>query len=100
MSNEICPLPYENGGHLRDASHGGCRLWEVALAQAPPVNHSWGHCHARDAAGVSTQPLPYGRRSFTMEFDFVSHRLVVLTSTPRPVPWSLVRDRWRRFTGK
>ena len=32
------------------------------------------------ARGVSTHPLPHGRRTFTMEFDFVEHRLVILTS--------------------
>jgi hypothetical protein len=53
---------------------------KVALALAPPLNHSWGIALHVTTSGLSTRPLPYGGRSFTMEFDFIDHRLVVRTS--------------------
>ncbi|PYR88865.1 MAG: hypothetical protein DMF84_26335 [Acidobacteria bacterium] len=53
---------------------------KVALALAPPVNHSWGVAFHITPRGLSTHSLPHDRRSFTMEFDFIDHRLVVRTS--------------------
>jgi hypothetical protein len=48
---------------------------KVALAQAPPVNHSWGVAFDVTPRGLSTRLLPYGDRMFTIEFDFVAHQL-------------------------
>jgi hypothetical protein len=53
---------------------------KVALAQAPPINHSWGVAMNVTPRGVSTHLLPHGQRSFTIEFDFVAHQLVISTT--------------------
>ena len=53
---------------------------KVALALAPPLNHSWGIAFHVTPRGLSTLPLPHDARSFTVEFDFVDHRLVVKAS--------------------
>jgi hypothetical protein len=53
---------------------------KVALAQAPPINHSWGVALHLTSRGVSTHLLPHGARAFTIEFDFVAHQLVVRIS--------------------
>jgi hypothetical protein len=53
---------------------------KVALAQTPPINHSWGVAFQVTPRGLSTRSLPHDRRSFTIEFDFIDHRLVVRTS--------------------
>jgi hypothetical protein len=53
---------------------------KITLALAPPVNHSWGIALHVTARGLTTPLLPHGQRSFTLEFDFVDHRLVVRTS--------------------
>ncbi len=53
---------------------------KIALAQTPPLNHSWGIAMMVTARGLATRTLPYGERSFTMEFDFIDHRLVIRTS--------------------
>src|SRR5258707_1083347 len=53
---------------------------KVALALAPPINHSWAIAMRVTPRGVTTLPLPHGQRSFTMEFDFIQHRLMILTS--------------------
>jgi hypothetical protein len=53
---------------------------KVALAQAPPLNHSWAIAMQITPRGLSTRTLPYGARSFSIEFDFISHELVIRTS--------------------
>jgi hypothetical protein len=50
---------------------------KVALAQAPPLNHSWGAAMHLTPRGLATGLLPHGLRSFVIEFDFVGHQLVV-----------------------
>ena len=53
---------------------------KVALAQSPPVNHSWGVAMELTARGIGTRLLPYGDRSFAIEFDFVDHHLRIRTT--------------------
>jgi hypothetical protein len=50
---------------------------KVALAQAPPLNHSWGVALQLTSRGLSTPVLPHGDRSFAIEFDFIEHQLVI-----------------------
>jgi hypothetical protein len=82
MSDERWPaLPYDAWKETYATLH----MWtqvvgKVALALAPPLNHSWGVALRVTPRGLSTRSLPSGRRSFTIEFDFVAHRLVVRTS--------------------
>ncbi len=56
---------------------------KVALALAPPLNHSWAIAMQVTARGLATRTLAYGALSFTMEFDFVDHQLVVRASDGR-----------------
>jgi hypothetical protein len=44
------------------------------------LNHSWGISLRVTSRGLTTQVLPHGTRTFTIEFDFVAHRLLVRTS--------------------
>src|SRR5690348_6684158 len=53
---------------------------KVALAQAPPLNHSWGVALQITPRGLATRLLPHGTRSFAIEFDFVDHQLVIRPS--------------------
>lgn len=53
---------------------------KIALALAPPLNHSWGVALQVSPHGLVTRRLPHGDRSFTMEFDFVSHQLLIRAS--------------------
>src|SRR3954462_45188 len=61
---------------------------KVALALGPPLNHSWGSALQITPRGLTTRPLPHGDRTFTMQFDFVDHLLVVMASdgTTRTLP--------------
>jgi hypothetical protein len=96
MSDEAWPaLPYDAWKDTYATLHMCTQVvGKVALALAPPINHSWAIALHVTARGLSTRTLPYGGRSFTMEFDFVDHRLVVRASDgdaryvplePRPV---------------
>jgi hypothetical protein len=50
---------------------------KVALALAPKINHSWGIAFRLTPNGLTTLPLPHGRRVFTIEFDFVQHQVIM-----------------------
>jgi hypothetical protein len=82
MAREDWPaLPYEAWKDTYATLH----MWtqvvgKVALAQAPPINHSWGVALLVTSRGLSTHALPHAGRSFTIEFDFLEHRLVVRAS--------------------
>jgi hypothetical protein len=75
------PLSYEEWQDTYATLHMWTQMaGKVALALAPPVNHSWGIAMHLTARGLSTLPLTIGARVFTIEFDFVEHRLVVRTT--------------------
>jgi hypothetical protein len=74
-------LPYEAWADTYATLH----MWsqvvgKIALAQAPPLNHSWGIALQVTARGLMTRTLPHAGRSFTMAFDFIDHQLVIETS--------------------
>ncbi|MBV8858583.1 MAG: hypothetical protein JOZ02_16740 [Acidobacteria bacterium] len=52
---------------------------KVRLAQAPLVNHWWQVPLYVTARGLTTSAVPYGRRTFQIDFDFKDHRLVIET---------------------
>ena len=81
MTNAWPSLPYE---HWKD-TYATLHMWsqvvgKVALAQAAPINHSWGISLAVTPRGLSTALLPHGDRSFSIAFDFVDHLLAIDTS--------------------
>jgi hypothetical protein len=53
---------------------------KIALAQAPPLNHSWGVALELTPRGLSTHLLPYGERAFVIAFDFLDHELRIETT--------------------
>src|SRR5688572_17367062 len=79
MANERWPaLPYEEWLDTYATLH----MWtqvvgKVALAQAPPLNHSWAIAFQITSRGLATRPLPHGARSFSVEFDFIDHQLAI-----------------------
>ena len=56
---------------------------KVRLVQSPWVNHSWHVTMYVTARGLSTSPIPYGDRTFDMEFVFLAHQLAVRTGVGR-----------------
>jgi hypothetical protein len=56
---------------------------KIRLIQTPWVNHSWHVTLYVTARGLSTSPIPYGARTFELEFDFLRHELAVQVSDGR-----------------
>jgi hypothetical protein len=53
---------------------------KVRLELSPNINHWWGITLYVTARGLTTSPIPYPSGSFSIDFDFVDHALVVKTS--------------------
>lgn len=71
-------LPYDDWKDTYSTLH----MWtqvvgKIALALGPPLNHSWGIAMPVTPRGIVTRRLVQGGRSFTMEFDFVDHQLII-----------------------
>jgi hypothetical protein len=82
VADEAWPaLPYDAWKDTYATLH----MWtqvvgKVALAQAPPINHSWAVALQVTSRGLATRSLPYGRRSFAFQFDFIEHVLEISVS--------------------
>ena len=62
------------------------QLWsqvvgKIALVHAPWLNHGWHLSLRLDPRGLATAPIHFPGGLFRIAFDFVEHRLVVITST-------------------
>lgn len=60
-------------------------MWTQIVGKArmtltPPVNHWWHVPLYVCARGLTTSAIPYGVRTFEIDFDFIDHRLVARTS--------------------
>ncbi|MCW3476650.1 DUF5996 family protein [Limobrevibacterium gyesilva] len=53
---------------------------KIRLALTPWVNHSWHSTLYVTVRGLGTSPIPYGDRSFSIDFDFIDHHLVISDS--------------------
>ena len=53
---------------------------KVRLALAPHVNHWWQVPLYVTSCGLTTSPVPYGKRTFQVDFDFLEHKLLIETS--------------------
>jgi hypothetical protein len=77
MRDEAWPaLPLEAWHDTATTLH----LWtqivgKVRVAQCPWVNHSWHVTLHVTARGLTTTPIPYGTRTFQIDFDFLDQRL-------------------------
>ena len=48
---------------------------KIRLARTPWLNHSWHVVRYVSARGLTTSPIPFGDRSFQLDFDFLDHVL-------------------------
>jgi hypothetical protein len=53
---------------------------KVRLVQTPWVNHAWHATLYVTSRGLTTSPIPYGARTFEIDFDFIEHRLGIRAS--------------------
>jgi hypothetical protein len=56
-------------------------IGKLRLAAAPMVNHWWQVPLYVSPRGLTTSSVPWGRRVFDVEFDFVSHQLRIRVSS-------------------
>jgi len=79
---EVWPsLPLEAWSATFDTLH----LWtqivgKIQVAQCPWVNHSWHVTLHVTSRGLTTLPVPHDSRTFQIDFDFISHNLVIQVS--------------------
>jgi hypothetical protein len=53
---------------------------KIRLELGPKINHWWGATLYTTTRGLTTSPIPGGRRSFAIDFDFLDHVLRITTS--------------------
>ena len=82
MTTELWPaLPLEEWKDTYATLHMWTQIvGKIRLVQTPWVNHSWHVTLYVTSRGMTTSPIPYGTRTFQIDFDFVDHRLVIQTS--------------------
>jgi len=74
--SEWPPLPYDDWADTRETLHRWTQIvGNIRLALTPLINHWWNVPLYVSARGLTTSLIPYGERSFDIEFDFVSHVL-------------------------
>jgi hypothetical protein len=61
------------------------QLWtqvigKIRLSRSPWLNHSWHVTLYVNARGLTTSPVPDGRRNFEIAFDFIDHALRISSS--------------------
>ncbi len=61
------------------------QLWtqivgKIRLAHTPTVNHWWNVPLYVTSRGLTTSLIPHGARGFQIDFDFIDHRVKILTS--------------------
>jgi Family of unknown function (DUF5996) len=72
----------------QEAWAGSCatlQLWtqivgKVRLALTPAINHTWNVPLYPTVRGLTTSPMPHGRRLLQIDFDFIEHVLILQTS--------------------
>ena len=64
------------------------QLWtqvvgKIRLALTPWLNHSWHVVLYVTTRGLTTSPIPHGTRSFSIDLDFIDHRLIIAVDDGR-----------------
>ena len=77
---------------------------KVRMALAPPLNHWWHIPLYVTSRGLTTSPIPYRRRVFQVDLDFLDHRLRVADDGDRSFSMALepmsVASFYREFMGR
>ncbi len=74
------PLRYTEWRDTQATLHRWTQIaGKVRLVQTPWVNHSWHVALYVTSRGLTSSPIPYGSRTFEIEFDFLAHQLRITT---------------------
>lgn len=81
MENKWPALSYEKGKDTYATVHMWTQIvGKIKLAVAPWINHSWHITLHSTPTGLSTLEMPYKNKNFQIDFDFINHKLKVITS--------------------
>jgi hypothetical protein len=50
---------------------------KIRLTQSPWINHGWSITFYVTPRGLTTSAIPYGTRTFQIDFDFIDHQLLI-----------------------
>lgn len=62
---------------------------KLRMVRSPWTNHSWHVTLYVTARGLTTSPIPHGERCFQIDFDFISHELLLQCSDGQTARWAL-----------
>ncbi|MDD4576546.1 MAG: DUF5996 family protein [Bacteroidales bacterium] len=81
MENQWPDLSYQKGIETYATLHMWMQIvGKIKLAVAPWINHSWHITLHITPTGLSTLDMPYKNKNFQIDFDFINHKLKVITS--------------------
>jgi hypothetical protein len=73
-------LPYEVWKDTAATLHMWTQIvGKIRMAQTPWINHSWHVTLYVTPRGLTTSAIPYGERTFGIDFDFIDHKLNITT---------------------
>jgi hypothetical protein len=79
-------LPLAEWNETRDTLHMWTQIvGKVRLGLSPHVNHWWEVPLYVNARGLTTSAIPSARGNFEMNFDFIEHKLDIVTGWSRPM---------------
>lgn len=82
MNPDFPPLPLEEWEPTKDTLLLYFQIiGKIRLKLMPRRNHWWNVTLYVTPRGMGTGPIPYGNFTFEIDFDFITHQLVVRTST-------------------
>ncbi|HKQ70816.1 MAG TPA: DUF5996 family protein [Polyangiaceae bacterium] len=91
-------LPWSEWRDTCDTLHMWTQIvGKIRLALSPMMNEWWQVPLYVTARGLTTSPIPYGLRTFEIEFDFVDHHLRVLTNDGQTKSLALVPRTVKEF---
>ena len=71
-------LPFEGWKDTCATLHRWLQIvGKIRCARSAWFNHFWHVALYLTARGLTTSPIPYGRRVFQIDFDFIEHRLLI-----------------------
>lgn len=81
ISPEWPELPFAAWENTCDTLHMWAQIvGKTRMALTPLVNHWWNVTFYVTPRGITTSPIPFRNRTFEVEFDWISHRLMMGTS--------------------
>ena len=84
------PLPLEEWKETKNTLHLFLQIvGKIRLTLFPRLNHWWNVSLYVSPHGLTTRTIPYNYGSFEIEFDFINHALIIITSDGSEKSFSL-----------